>query len=482
MIFGFASAQSDCVFFGSYTCSGGPLNGIVMGQEEDDDSFEYYRAVQEGETTVCSLVQQGNYTYVGSTVNVVFEITDDACVISGQDTSECSCVQSLQFTSGNECLTLTSPNGDVCTPNNVCKEFYTCPGEEVPVPDPNREPTPNGCGPSNFPLTTPSDSFLECCNEHDICYETCGNSKIQCDLDFYECMFCSCDATYDDYYEQSVCEELACSYFQAVDQFGCSSFEAGQEQACICPTLAKKTAPREAPSKFGPSNLSVREVDLVCIVPFVVDYASCPVVDDGDSTPTPSRSVASESRTPSRTPSRTSSPNNDNSSSSRTPSRSSLDDNSSSSRTPSRSSLNNNFSPSRTPSRSRLNDNSSSRTPSRSRVNQNNDDDDVFFYVDVTPTRTPSRSRSNNNNNNDDDDFYVNNDDDNDFFTLDDDDDIFSYTSFDTSSNTDDNDSFSGRSFSGFTYSVNSRSNDDDDNSTSILSCGLVLLITLLFI
>ena len=281
LIFGFVSAQSDCVFKGSFTCSGGPISGIVMGDDEDDESFEYFLAVENGGTTSCSLVQQGDYEVDDDTVNVEFEIDDDECVISGDNQSQCSCVESLSFTASNQCTTLTSSNGDVCTPNEPCDDSFTCPGGATPQADPNNPATTNGCGPSSFPLAGPSFSFLECCNQHDICYETCGSSKIACDNDFYTCMFCSCGAEYDDFFSQLACEELACSYFQAVDEFGCSAFGAAQEQACICPGKSKP-APREASNKFGPANQSIRETELFCDPPFTVDEAECPVVQDDD--------------------------------------------------------------------------------------------------------------------------------------------------------------------------------------------------------
>ena len=57
-------------------------------------------------------------------------------------------------------------------------------------------PTPNGCG--TFGLTVDMDNFSkikgfnECCNQHDICYMTCGKTKVFCDDSFYSCLQNAC--------------------------------------------------------------------------------------------------------------------------------------------------------------------------------------------------------------------------------------------------------------------------------------------------
>lgn len=33
-----------------------------------------------------------------------------------------------------------------------------------------------------------------CCNEHDICYDTCNKDKELCDLDFKRCLYNYCDS------------------------------------------------------------------------------------------------------------------------------------------------------------------------------------------------------------------------------------------------------------------------------------------------
>ncbi|CAF1019007.1 unnamed protein product [Rotaria sp. Silwood1] len=55
----------------------------------------------------------------------------------------------------------------------------------------------NGCG----PMTLNIDEFLQnigedvligCCNEHDLCYDTCGKTQFICDTTFLNCMTEAC--------------------------------------------------------------------------------------------------------------------------------------------------------------------------------------------------------------------------------------------------------------------------------------------------
>jgi len=287
-VFSFVSAQ-NCQLDGAWTCTGGNINGLYLGDDEDDETIEYYLSMGNVQSSnSCSLIQEGSYDISGDTLTAEFEIDDDdECVISGENTSLCDCVESLEFTTSNACSTLTSTNGDVCTPTEECDDTFTCPGGATPQDNPNAEPSSNGCGPSGLPLTGPSFSFLECCNQHDLCYGECGASKTECDNDFYVCMFCSCDEEYDTIIGELACEDLACTYFQAVDEFGCAAFTASQEEACICPGKEEThVEQREVPSKFGSLNQAVRETELFCDAPFDVSDSQCPSNDSSNTSNT----------------------------------------------------------------------------------------------------------------------------------------------------------------------------------------------------
>jgi hypothetical protein len=67
-----------------------------------------------------------------------------------------------------------------------CPSKVKCKAGTRKVPNPKHTPTANGCGSMGFKVV--ADEFEECCNEHDICYDTCGTEKNVCDSSFQKCM------------------------------------------------------------------------------------------------------------------------------------------------------------------------------------------------------------------------------------------------------------------------------------------------------
>lgn len=60
-------------------------------------------------------------------------------------------------------------------------------------------PSANGCGSLGLGIPTeylPISEMSNCCDEHDICYDTCNSDKELCDLDFKRCLYKYCD-TYE---------------------------------------------------------------------------------------------------------------------------------------------------------------------------------------------------------------------------------------------------------------------------------------------
>lgn len=74
-------------------------------------------------------------------------------------------------------------------------------------------------------------NFLAACNDHDICYGTCGNSKSECDNRFLQAMIDSCsrNKTPNSYY---ACTQIAYIYYQAVNLLGGSAYLDAQDEAC----------------------------------------------------------------------------------------------------------------------------------------------------------------------------------------------------------------------------------------------------------
>ena len=57
-------------------------------------------------------------------------------------------------------------------------------------------PQSDGCGSLGMKISTeylPAVEMEQCCNAHDICYDTCNSDKELCDLDFKRCLYRYCD-------------------------------------------------------------------------------------------------------------------------------------------------------------------------------------------------------------------------------------------------------------------------------------------------
>jgi len=266
------SFGQECDPAGAWSCSGGLIQTLDF---DDDDSV----VLSQSEGT-CTLFQDGNFDIDGDELEIGFDDffgLFNSCDIAG-DENDCECYEDpIQFTFQSNCDVLSGPNAEFCTRATTtaqCQSF-NCPGDQNKVQDPDYEATTNGCGPQSIPFTAPSISFEECCNAHDLCYADCSKTKRRCDDEFYTCTFCSCEDEYGGGIDATICEELACLYYQAVDEFGCDAYETSQENACMCEDINDnrgKEAPRvykEVPSKFGPEGVQYNpEKRVFCSTPF----------------------------------------------------------------------------------------------------------------------------------------------------------------------------------------------------------------------
>jgi secretory phospholipase A2 len=48
-------------------------------------------------------------------------------------------------------------------------------------------PTSNGCGPAGMQIES-KFKLESCCDKHDLCYDTCGKTRTECDKQFESCM------------------------------------------------------------------------------------------------------------------------------------------------------------------------------------------------------------------------------------------------------------------------------------------------------
>lgn len=95
--------------------------------------------------------------------------------------------------------------------------------------NPSYKPKPNGCGTKGMTIIKNfNPQFTPCCNNHDRCYGTCGNSKEYCDNSFKNCMRNTC-ALFN-----VACRAAADSYYLAVHLFGCTAYTNVQKKACMC--------------------------------------------------------------------------------------------------------------------------------------------------------------------------------------------------------------------------------------------------------
>lgn len=99
----------------------------------------------------------------------------------------------------------------------------------------------NRCGPSGLPALLIPDCplgvvcFITACNDHDICYQTCGSSKRVCDNLFYQGMMSICSERLVGGEQEPVrCFVLAYVYWQAVLRYGHESFDITQSRVCEC--------------------------------------------------------------------------------------------------------------------------------------------------------------------------------------------------------------------------------------------------------
>ncbi|KAH8751868.1 hypothetical protein F5882DRAFT_420214 [Hyaloscypha sp. PMI_1271] len=97
----------------------------------------------------------------------------------------------------------------------------------------------NGCGSGwtkqclKFP---PNFNFIDCCDDHDICYDSCDQTFEDCNNNFLTCMKAKCDSDYaDDGFAHNRCEVLAQIYFQFVaSPLGRSAFQEATSERCEC--------------------------------------------------------------------------------------------------------------------------------------------------------------------------------------------------------------------------------------------------------
>ncbi|KAK7020610.1 hypothetical protein SK128_025282 [Halocaridina rubra] len=128
--------------------------------------------------------------------------------------------------------------------------IYTCKKGRIPVPNVNHIPDANGCGSLGVFFDKddlPRPEMVECCNEHDICYDTCNSDKELCDSKFKACLYNSCKSNEKlmDTFTFKTCKGGAKLLYTATMALGCASYKDAQHNACECVDPKSKTNMRD---------------------------------------------------------------------------------------------------------------------------------------------------------------------------------------------------------------------------------------------
>ncbi|RXN27616.1 group XIIB secretory phospholipase A2 isoform X1 [Labeo rohita] len=80
-------------------------------------------------------------------------------------------------------------------------------------------------------------AMTKCCNQLDICYDTCGSNKYRCDTKFRWCLHSICGDLKKSLgliAKVEACEAFADTMYNTVWTLGCRPFMNGQRAACYC--------------------------------------------------------------------------------------------------------------------------------------------------------------------------------------------------------------------------------------------------------
>jgi hypothetical protein len=106
---------------------------------------------------------------------------------------------------------------------------FRCPGNRpVKSPRASHEPSFNGCGSGGFKIDASHWPGMEqCCNDHDMCYDTCGKHRSACDDQFGACLDARCGRNQE-------CSSTASMLKMGSSMLGCQFYLDSQRQACEC--------------------------------------------------------------------------------------------------------------------------------------------------------------------------------------------------------------------------------------------------------
>ncbi|XP_016088418.1 group XIIB secretory phospholipase A2-like protein isoform X2 [Sinocyclocheilus grahami] len=122
--------------------------------------------------------------------------------------------------------------------DGVCQ--YRCRYGKAPQPRAGYQiPEPNGCSTLllGFQFDIGVPAMTKCCNQLDICYDTCGSNKYRCDTKFRWCLHSICGDLKKSLGLMSkveACETFADTLYNTMWTLGCRPFMNSQRAACYC--------------------------------------------------------------------------------------------------------------------------------------------------------------------------------------------------------------------------------------------------------
>ncbi|XP_005811055.1 group XIIB secretory phospholipase A2-like protein isoform X1 [Xiphophorus maculatus] len=126
--------------------------------------------------------------------------------------------------------------------NGVCQ--YRCRYGALPLPRPGyKHQEPNGCSSSlvgfqvNAALDVGIPAMTRCCNQLDVCYDTCAVNKYDCDAKFRSCLHDICSdlkKSLGFVSKVQACGSMADALYNTVWTLGCRPYMNSQRASCIC--------------------------------------------------------------------------------------------------------------------------------------------------------------------------------------------------------------------------------------------------------
>ncbi|KAL4239619.1 hypothetical protein ACF0H5_000428 [Mactra antiquata] len=138
-------------------------------------------------------------------------------------------------TLGDAVEALTDMFGEECN--------YKCENGNSPISKPGHVTSSNGCGSYGIKIDVEDLPGMEtCCDNHDICYDTCNNKRKTCDKTFKTCLNNMCDkikALQLSKVSHKECKMAADMMYSGSVALGCDSYLKAQENACTCSNTQK---------------------------------------------------------------------------------------------------------------------------------------------------------------------------------------------------------------------------------------------------